>query len=47
MKPGLYKGWGQFNVGTKENEKILTAPFTFEVKQGDAAAPSKPHEHGK
>jgi len=47
MKPGLYKGWGQFNVGTKESEKILTAPFTFEVKQGDAAAPAKPHEHGK
>jgi len=47
MKPGIYKGWGQFNVGTKENEKIVTAPFTFEVKQGDAAAPAKPHEHGK
>lgn len=47
MKPGIYKGWGQFNVGTKESEKIVTAPFTFEVKQGDAAAPAKPHEHGK
>lgn len=47
MKPGIYKGWGQFNVGTKDSEKILTAPFTFEVKQGDAATPAKPHEHGK
>ncbi|HMN39765.1 MAG TPA: heavy metal-binding domain-containing protein [Phycisphaerales bacterium] len=47
MKPGIYKGWGQFNVGTKDSEKILTAPFTFEVKQGDSAAPAKPHEHGK
>lgn len=35
MKPGLYKGWGQFNVGTKENEKIITAPFTFSVTKGD------------
>lgn len=47
MKPGIYKGWGQFNVGTKDSEKIVTAPFTFDVKQGDAAAPAKPHEHGK
>ncbi len=35
MKPGIYKGWGQFNVGTKENEKIITAPFTFSVSKGD------------
>lgn len=51
MKPGIYKCWGQFNVGTTESEKIVTAPFTFEVGQGDAASPAvpshSPHEHGK
>lgn len=41
--PGLYKGWGQFNVGTKEKERIITAPFVFEVAAGEKAA----EEHGK
>ena len=41
--PGMYKGWAQF----QHNGKVITAPFTFEVKQGDASTPATPHEHGK
>lgn len=41
--PGLYKAWGQFNVGTKDKERIITAPFVFEVAKGDGPA----HEHGE
>lgn len=50
--PGLYKGWGQFNVGTKEMERIITAPFVFEVAAGDPAqpghggTPAKEMDHG-
>jgi len=36
--PGLYKAWGQFNVGTKEKERIITAPFVFEVARGGKPA---------
>lgn len=43
--PGLYKAWGQFNVGTKEKERIITAPFVFEVARGDK--PADDHGEGK
>jgi len=33
-EPGIYKAWGQFNVGTAEKEKVLTVPFTFTVEKG-------------
>ena len=33
--PGTYKGWAQFNVGTKEKEQVITVPFTFTVAKGD------------
>ncbi|MFN0010310.1 MAG: heavy metal-binding domain-containing protein [Phycisphaerales bacterium] len=39
-KPGLYKAWGQFNVGSKDKETILTAPFVFKVEAGEPT-----HEH--
>lgn len=45
--PGLYKGWGQFNVGTKEKERIITAPFTFEVAKGEKAADDHGEKKGK
>jgi hypothetical protein len=47
-KPGLYKGWAQF----QHMGKVLTVPFTFEVLQGSGgpASPAghshdKPHDH--
>jgi len=43
--PGLYKGWGQFNVGTKNNEHVVTAPFTFNVLRGASTSQAKPHDH--
>lgn len=45
--PGLYKGWGQFNVGTKEKERIITAPFVVEVAAGDKAAEDHGEKKGK
>lgn len=45
--PGLYKGWGQFNVGTKEQERIITAPFTFEVAKGENAVEDHGEKKGK
>lgn len=39
--PGIYKAWGQFNVGTVQKEQILTVPFTFTVAKGDNAAASQ------
>lgn len=44
--PGTYKGWAQFNVGTKEKERVITVPFTFSVAKGEAGAESRPHDHG-
>lgn len=41
--PGLYKAWGQFNVGSQEKEQVLTAPFVFKVEAGEAK--SEGHEH--
>ncbi len=43
--PGLYKGWGQFNVGTKEKERIITVPFTFNVEAQALSKPATRHEH--
>ncbi len=40
-KPGLYKGWAQF----QHMGKVITAPFTFEVRQGSGKG--SPHEHGE
>ena len=37
-EPGLYKSWGQFNVGTATKEQILTVPFTFTVEKGPVSA---------
>jgi hypothetical protein len=45
--PGLYKGWGQFNIGTKEKERIITAPFTFEVAKGEKAVEDHGEKKGK
>lgn len=44
---GLYKAWGQFNVGTKEKERIITAPFVFEVAPGDKPADDHGGNKGK
>ena len=43
-KPGLYKAWGQFNVGTKEMEQIVTAPFVFKVGAGEAKHEGQDHK---
>ncbi|MBI4879857.1 MAG: hypothetical protein HY812_09405 [Planctomycetes bacterium] len=40
QRPGLYKGWAQF----QHSGKVITAPFTFEVMRGDAGP--EPHDHG-
>ncbi|MCL4211384.1 MAG: hypothetical protein KJZ68_12065, partial [Phycisphaerales bacterium] len=37
-EPGIYKAWGQFNVGTAEKEQVLTVPFTFAVEKGPVSA---------
>ncbi len=37
-EPGIYKAWGQFNVGTAEKERVLTVPFTFTVDKGALGA---------
>ncbi|MFN0133018.1 MAG: heavy metal-binding domain-containing protein [Phycisphaerales bacterium] len=42
--PGLYKAWGQFNVGTKDKEQIVTAPFVFKVEAGEAAHGGHDHK---
>ncbi len=39
--PGLYKSWAQF----QHMGKVITVPFTFEVRQGSGQ--SRPHEHGR
>lgn len=39
--PGMYKGWAQF----QHMGKVITVPFTFEVKQGSGASEGA-HEHG-
>lgn len=44
--PGTYKGWAQFNVGTKEKEQVITVPFTFNVAKGDGKGEAAPHDHG-
>lgn len=47
--PGTYKGWAQFNVGTKEKEQVITVPFTFSVAKGDgqdAGHGEGGHDHG-
>lgn len=46
-QPGLYKAWGQFNVGTEANQRVVTVPFTFMVAKGPAPS-SRPagHDHG-
>lgn len=41
--PGTYKAWGQFNVGSKEKEQIMTAPFTLTVEAGDTT--HEGHDH--
>ena len=41
--PGVYKGWAQFNVGTKESTEILTVPFTLTVVKGNDASHSNDH----
>ena len=41
--PGVYKGWAQFNVGTKESTKILSVPFTLTVVKGNDASHSNDH----
>ena len=42
--PGTYKGWAQFNVGTKDKEQVITVPFTFSVTGGDGK-PAAPDTH--
>lgn len=47
--PGTYKGWAQFNVGTKDKEQVITVPFTFSVAKGDskdAGHGEGGHDHG-
>ncbi len=46
--PGTYKGWAQFNVGTKEKERVITVPFTFAVAKGEGknAGGKDAHDHG-
>ena len=47
--PGTYKGWAQFNVGTKEKERVITVPFTFAVAKGedkDSGHGADGHDHG-
>ncbi len=47
--PGTYKGWAQFNVGTKEKEQVITVPFTFTVANGDGKEEGHGgagHDHG-
>lgn len=34
-EPGLYKAWGQFNVGTTKKERVMTVPFVFMVEFGE------------
>lgn len=42
-QPGIYKAWGQFNVGTAEKEQVLTVPFTFTVEKGAADGHGEKH----
>lgn len=44
--PGTYKGWAQFNVGTKDKEQVITVPFTFTVAKGEGKGEATPHDHG-
>ncbi len=40
---GVYKSWAQFNVGTKESEKIITVPFILTVTRGNDEAHANDH----
>lgn len=42
-QPGIYRAWGQFNVGTAEKEQVLTVPFTFTVEKGAADGHGERH----
>lgn len=44
-QPGLYKAWGQFNVGSREHERVITVPFTFVVAKGEAQGEPPTHHH--